>query len=348
MEISAPSQQRLQQAEIEKQAREQSALTSRTVMKTSKLGEEIMVSTTSNYEQNQIKSRTDWRIRSLAATDFHLRLQKIEVDNNNIDYNSDTYVLPQNLIHKLICAADKRSQIGGYLYGTKVDMEGQDRDKKITELKCIVMPPQKGSHDSYTFAKSYPDSKTTEGLIPLGIIHTQPQEFRQLSPFDIMTLTNFICDHPQKVTLENSIVITAAITPGSFSLTGYRLTKKGFDWGKEHRNEPIDNIKSLQIRTDGFFEKIEMWLAERYLGYFLLPKDGIWNYFLLNMNKYLSQDNRSYDLELGNPLEFYHQKHRPGHFLQWNKTENAGMKSKNAVEEAHLVNTDVDIDNLYD
>jgi len=122
----------------------------------------------------------------------------------------------------------------------------------------------------------------------------------------------------------------------------------GFDFGFR---KPWPKIKAMakQKKTlSCFFEKIEMWLAERYLGYFLLPKDGIWNYFLLNMNKYLSQDNRSYDLELGNPLEFYHQKHRPGHFLQWNKTENAGMKSKNAVEEAHLVNTDVDIDNLYD
>merc|ERR1719253_1733108 len=50
MEISEPSQQRQQIAEIEKQTREQSSLTSTTTKTTDVHGDEIIAHTTSNYE----------------------------------------------------------------------------------------------------------------------------------------------------------------------------------------------------------------------------------------------------------------------------------------------------------
>ena len=51
MEISAPSQQRQQIAEIEKQSKDQSQLTATTTKTTNIHGDEIIVSTTSNYER---------------------------------------------------------------------------------------------------------------------------------------------------------------------------------------------------------------------------------------------------------------------------------------------------------
>lgn len=50
MEISAPSAQRQQIAEIEKQTKEQSQLTATTTRTVNKHGDEIITSTTSNYE----------------------------------------------------------------------------------------------------------------------------------------------------------------------------------------------------------------------------------------------------------------------------------------------------------
>lgn len=50
MEISAPSAQRQQIAEIEKQTKEQSQLTATTTKTVNKHGDEIITSTTSNYE----------------------------------------------------------------------------------------------------------------------------------------------------------------------------------------------------------------------------------------------------------------------------------------------------------
>ena len=51
MEIAPPSQQRQQIAEMEKNAREQSQMTAVTTATTNKHGDEMLVTTTTNYEQ---------------------------------------------------------------------------------------------------------------------------------------------------------------------------------------------------------------------------------------------------------------------------------------------------------
>ncbi|TMS07622.1 Pre-mRNA-processing-splicing factor 8 [Larimichthys crocea] len=58
MEISAPSQQRQQIAEIEKQTKEQSQLTATQTRTVNKHGDEIITSTTSNYETQTFSSKT--------------------------------------------------------------------------------------------------------------------------------------------------------------------------------------------------------------------------------------------------------------------------------------------------
>uniref|UniRef100_A0A804JX52 PRP8 domain-containing protein n=1 Tax=Musa acuminata subsp. malaccensis TaxID=214687 RepID=A0A804JX52_MUSAM len=60
-EIAPPSQQRQQMAEIEKQAKEDSRLTAVTSRTTNVHGDELIVTTTSPYEQQAFGSKTDWR-----------------------------------------------------------------------------------------------------------------------------------------------------------------------------------------------------------------------------------------------------------------------------------------------
>lgn len=55
MEISAPSAQRQQIAEIEKQTKEQSQLTATTTRTVNKHGDEIITATTSNYESQTFR-----------------------------------------------------------------------------------------------------------------------------------------------------------------------------------------------------------------------------------------------------------------------------------------------------
>merc|ERR1712139_368920 len=111
MEISAPSAQRQQIAEIEKQTKEQTQLTATTTRTVNKHGDEIITSTTSNYETNTCASKTEWRVRAISATNLHLRTNHIYVSSDDIRETGLTYVLPKNVLSKFICIADLRTQI---------------------------------------------------------------------------------------------------------------------------------------------------------------------------------------------------------------------------------------------
>lgn len=73
MEISAPSQQRQQIAEIEKQTKEQSQLTATQTRTVNKHGDEIITSTTSNYETQTFSSKTEWRVRYVGGDYLHFK-----------------------------------------------------------------------------------------------------------------------------------------------------------------------------------------------------------------------------------------------------------------------------------
>lgn len=60
---------------------------------------------------------------------------------------------------------------------------------------------------------------------PLGWIHTQPNELPQLSPQDITTHSKIMSDNPEWDG-EKTVVITCSFTPGSCSLTAYKLTPR--------------------------------------------------------------------------------------------------------------------------
>lgn len=116
-EITPPSQQRQQIAEIEKQAREGGQMTAVTTKSVNVHGDELIVTTTSPYEQASFGSKTDWRVRAISAANLHLRVNHIYVNSDDINANGYTYVLPKNLLKKFICVADLRTQVAGYMYG---------------------------------------------------------------------------------------------------------------------------------------------------------------------------------------------------------------------------------------
>lgn len=110
-EITPPSMQRQQIAEIEKQAAagtQQTAVSTQTV---NVHGDELMVTTTSPYEQQTHASKTDWRVRAISAANLHLRVNHIYVNSDDIRETGFTYVMPKNVLKKFICVADLRTQV---------------------------------------------------------------------------------------------------------------------------------------------------------------------------------------------------------------------------------------------
>ena len=313
MEIAPPSVTRVQMAEIEKQAKEQSQLTSVTTKTTNVHGDQITVTTTSRYEDMAFNTRTDWRVRAISATNLHLRTNHIYVSSEDISETGFTYVLPKNILSKFITISDLRTQIAGYLYGVSPPDNSQ-----VKEVRCIVLVPQVGNHQQVTLPRRLPDHELLEGLEPLGWLHTQPNELPQLSPTDVITHSKVMSEH-QTWDGEKTIVITCSFTPGSCSLTAYKLTPQGYEWGRTNK----DAGAGAPGYAPSHYERVQMLLSDRFLGFFVVPDDDIWNYNFMGVKHSIGME---YSLKLGLPLEFYNEKQRPSHYLTFtnlDEVENA-------------------------
>lgn len=98
--------------------------------------------------------------------------------------------MPKNILKKFICIADLRTQISGYLYGVSPPDNPQ-----VKEIRCIVMPPQWGTHQQVHLPSALPEHDFLNDLEPLGWMHTQPNELPQLSPqvlLDLVYITIFL------------------------------------------------------------------------------------------------------------------------------------------------------------
>eukprot|EP01094_Clydonella_sp_ATCC50884_P020124 TRINITY_DN4106_c0_g1_i1.p2 TRINITY_DN4106_c0_g1~~TRINITY_DN4106_c0_g1_i1.p2 ORF type:complete len:2322 (-),score=1069.03 TRINITY_DN4106_c0_g1_i1:351-7316(-) len=307
-EITPPSEQRQQIAEVEKQqAREASQMTAVTTKTTNVHGDSMFVTTTSDYEQKVYKSKADWRVRAISATNLYLRTNNIYVSPDDVKETGYTYILPKNLLKKFICIADLRTEIAGYLYGVS-PADNPD----VKEIRCIALPPQTGSHQMVNLPLQIPDisNPALKDLEPLGWIHTQPTEQPQLSPQDMVVHSRLLTDH-KGWDVDRCCIMTCSFTPGSCSLAAYTVTPAGYEWGRTQR-EKGDQTFHGYLPT--FSNKVQMLLSDRFLGFFMVPDVGSWNY---NFNGVRHHPNMRYGLKLGVPKEFYHEAHRPAHFLNF-------------------------------
>lgn len=308
MEIAAPSQQRQQMAEIEQQAREQSQLTAVTTKTVNKHGEELVVTTTTQYEQQSFASKTDWRVRAISATNLHLRTNHIFVASDDIREEGCTYVLPKNLLKKFITISDLRTQVGAFMYGVS-----PPDNPMVKEIRCLVLAPQLGTHQSVTLPHQLPEHDFLLDMEPLGWVHTQPSALPHLSAVDVTTHAR-ILDQRREWDGERAIIVTCSFTPGSCSLAAYKLTPQGFEWGKTNTN-PSANPPGFATTH---YEQVQMLLSDRFLGFFMVPDEGSWNYNFMGVKHSSSM---KYGVKLGMPLEFFHELHRPAHFLNFSAME---------------------------
>lgn len=302
MEISAPSVQRQQIQEIEKQTQEQSQLTATTTRSTNIHGDEIIVTTTSNYERETFSSKTEWRVRAISATNLHLRTNHIYVSSDDIKETGYTYILPKNVLKRFITISDLRTQIAGYLYGLSPPDNPQ-----VKEIRCIVLVPQWGTHQIVHLPHALPAHDYLAGLEPLGWLHTQPSESPMLAPQDVTTHAKIMADN-DSWNIDKTCVITCSFTPGSCSLTAYKLTPPGVAWGRSNK----DTSSNPHGYLASHYEKVQMLLSDRFLGFFMTPAEGSWNY---NFQGVKHSPSMAYELQLATPKEFYHELHRPSHFL---------------------------------
>ncbi|KAL2919271.1 pre-mRNA-splicing factor 8 [Polyrhizophydium stewartii] len=319
MEISAPSQQRQQIAEIEKQQQNQTQLTAVTTKTQNIHGDDVITTTTTNYEAQTFSSKTEWRLRAIASTNLHVRTNNIYVDTDDVKETGFTYILPRNLFKRFICISDLRTQIAGYMYGVSPPDAPQ-----IKEVRAIVLVPQWGTHQQVHLPHRLPDHEHLKDLEPLGWIHTMPSALPQLSPLDVTMHAKIMADNKGVWDGDKTVVVTCAFTPGSCTLTAYKLTPPGFEWGRNNKDTGMNPAGYLP----SFYEKVQMILSDRFLGFFMVPDgDGVWNYNFMGTRH---RPEMTYMLTIDNPKEFYHEMHRPNHFLNFSGLEESGLGSVGA------------------
>ena len=272
----------------------------------------MVVTTTSQYEQQSFSSKTDWRVRAISATNLHLRTHHIYVNSDDAGDGGYTYVLPKNALAKFITIADLRTQVAGFLYGVS-----PPDNARVKEIRCIVIVPQVGNHQQVTLPHHLPKHEYLEDLEPLGWLHTQPNELPQLAPQDVIAHAAVMA-RDEAWDGEKTAVVTCAFTPGSCSLTAYKLTPAGFEWGKQHADQAAGNPPGY---APTHYAKVQMLLSDRFLGFFMVPDDDVWNFNFMGVQHSKSM---KYDLKLANPAPFYDEIHRPYHFLNFTNMEALG------------------------
>ncbi|KAF5590276.1 pre-mRNA-splicing factor spp42 [Fusarium pseudocircinatum] len=312
MEISAPSMQRQQAAEIEKQQQEQAQLTAVTTKTQNVHGEEIIVTTTSQFEQQTFASKTEWRTRAIATSNLRTRAKNIYVSSVDNDLDDITYVMPNNILKRFITIADLRVQVAGYLYGSSAP----DNDQ-VKEIKCIVMIPQIGGLRNVQLPQQLPQSEFLEGMEPLGVIHTvSGSELPYMSAMDVTEHSKLLDAH-NEWDKTNTVTVSVAFTPGSVSLSAWGLTPAGYKWGAENKDTQSDQPQGF---TTTMGEKRKLLLSPRFRGFFLVPDDGKWNYSFMG-NAFAGMEKRPVHVKLDTPLPFYSDQHRPVHFVNFAELE---------------------------
>lgn len=293
MEISAPSMQRQQAAEIEKQQQEQQQLTAVTTKTQNVRGEEIIVTTTSQYEQQSFASKTEWRTRAIATSNLRNRSNNIFISSDDVREDDNfTYIMPKNVLKRFITIADLRVQVAGYLYGKSP----ADNDQ-VKEVHTIVMIPQVGNTRDVQLPQQLPQHEYLNGLEPLGIIHTVAgNEAPYMTAPDVTQHARLMNAHPSWD--KKTVTMTVTFTSGSASLAAWALTPSGYKWGAENKDNSSDQPQGF---STSFGEKCQLLLSDRIRGYFLVPDSNVWNYSFMG-SSFGSVEKRPVFVKIDTPL----------------------------------------------
>ncbi|KAF5726933.1 pre-mRNA-processing-splicing factor 8 [Tripterygium wilfordii] len=74
----------------------------------------------------------------------------------------------------------------------------------------------------------------------------------------------------------------------------------------------------LMVTFQHIYEKVQIVLSDRFLGFYMVPDNGPWNYNSMGVTHTVSM---KYGVKLGTPREYYNEDHRPTHFLEFSNLE---------------------------
>ncbi|MES1908658.1 MAG: hypothetical protein MHM6MM_001546 [Cercozoa sp. M6MM] len=333
---------------MEKSASASTADLKSTVTKTvNKFGEKMLTETTSAYEQAAFARGG---VRAVAAAGLAMRTGNIYVppeeeteevrDEEDESTRMLTYVLPENLLKKLVAIADLRTQVAVMLYGKSPEVpEDADADEaaavaSVKEVHAAVIPPQTGTHRGVQLpvarlAEDIDKHPLLEDLQPLGWLHTQPSAAAgtasgttELRPDDVLQHAR-IAKNNTRMSPAQSALVTCTLDAGMCQVTAHRITKGGYRWANEALERAdgtgtasADDMSKFEPRESA--QRVQLLLSGKFRGFFLVPDVGPWHY---NFCTAAFSPHRRFGLRLDVPPPFYAQRHRLTHFLKFHSVE---------------------------
>lgn len=322
--IKAPSVKRQKMAELEAARNDDQAdgldAGASSVMKTKTVnaqGEEIVVVTSANYENEAFTSKNEWRSNAIANSLLYLKLNNIYVASEDFIEEKDVFVLPRNLLKKFVEISDIKIQVAAFIYGCSTP-----EHPNVKEIRTIALCPQLGNNSSVQLCM--PPAKENqpelEGLQLLGWVHTQTQDLKFMTAPEVTTHSKLFGSN-----FRNTIDVTVCLSPGQVSLAAYNMTDEGYNWGIQ--NQDVVNVISEGF-DPSFSEHAQLLLSDRFMGNFLVPSGDFWNYTFMGAS---FTTELKYEMKIGIPLEFYNEVHRVTHFLQFNDAN--GVEDLEAEQE---------------
>jgi pre-mRNA-processing factor 8 len=325
MEISAPSLQRQQAADIDATQTDQQQLTAVTTKTTNVSGEELIVTTTSQYEQQSFASKTEWRTRAIATSNLRTRSNNIYISAEDVKEDGHyTYIMPKNILRRFIMIADLRIQVAGYLYGSSPPDNPQ-----IKEIRTIVMVPQVGNTRDVQLPRELPQHEYLNNMELLGVIHTvSGSETPYMTSQDVTQHARLAEQHNTAWDKQKSVTMTVSFMPGSVSLAAWALTPNGFKWGAENKDMGSDQPAGF---STAFGDKCQLLLSDKIRGYFLVPENNAWNYSFMG-SSFGSVEKKAVYVKIDTPLRFYDDQHRPLHFQNFAELEDVWVDRSDHFE----------------
>nr|CAD2158516.1 unnamed protein product [Meloidogyne enterolobii] len=199
--------------------------------------------------RKSIKQKSKLEINEL------IQQQQMFIDSDNIANTDLKYILSKNILHKFILISEMQIDVTGHIYGIS-----SSYDPGIKEICCIFIPNKWAIYQFGVYGFDEISQHQFKNYEFFGWIHTTASnDSSELSHNDRFFHTNFVYQSQQGQQQEQRVFVLCNFAPDSVSLSAFRLTSIGYEWGR--------------IANAGKSSKLKMYLPSHYEKVLLLVPD---------------------------------------------------------------------------
>nr|CAD2184616.1 unnamed protein product [Meloidogyne enterolobii] len=193
--------------------------------------------------RKSIKQKSTLEINEL------IQQQQIFIDSDNITNTDLKYILSKNILTKFILISEMQIDVTGHIYGIS-----SSYDPGIKEICCIFIPNKWAIYQFNVYSFEQISQYQFKNYEFFGWIHTTASnDSSELSHNDRFFHTNFVHQSQQGQQQDQRVFVSCNFTPDSVSLSAFRLTSIGYEWG---RIANAGKSSKLKMYSPSHYEKV--------------------------------------------------------------------------------------------